>query len=69
MEYLVKGEQLSKIKAGFAGMNVAIASSCGGSDVYCSSDAGCTLWTQCVRPTTYAGCDGGKLTFPSQPVD
>lgn len=69
MEYLVQGEELAKIKAGFQGFNISIALDCGGSDVYCSSDSGCVKWAQCVDPTTYAGCSGGTLTFPPQPVD
>lgn len=69
MEYLIQGEELAKIKAGFQGINISMASNCGGSDIYCSSDAGCGQWDDCVHPTSYAGCSGGTLKFPALPKD
>ncbi len=58
MEYLIEGEDLSKIRAGASNMN-----GCGGNDVYCKEDAGCGKWGKCIAPTTYGGCLSGILTY------
>jgi len=65
MDYLIEGEELTKIRAGFSGLLSVLAADddCGGNDVYCKSDADCGKWSQCVHPTTYGGCKSGVLTY------
>jgi hypothetical protein len=66
MEYMIKGEGLTKVRIGSIPRH--LAAKCGGNDVYCSSDSDCGKWDKCIHPTTYAGCSGGTLTFPKEDV-